>query len=145
MDLSMLPQNTDQRFAESIRKLEDESGLATGLTFDIRFFEGITKRAPDHLEALSFLAYAYTRRAGEQDLGKRLAIDKRLTVLKPEDATIRYNLACSYSLLGDADRAIEALGEAIKLGFDKPDMLSSDSDLDNIRNDPRFQTILKAG
>jgi hypothetical protein len=52
-----------------------------------------------------------------------------------------YNLACAYSLSGDKDRAFGALQSAIDVGFDNGRLIIGDSDLDNIRDDPRFQEI----
>lgn len=49
-----------------------------------------------------------------------------------------YNAACSYALLGDADRAIPTLTEAIDAGWDDVDKIAEDSDFDPIRADPRF-------
>jgi beta-lactamase regulating signal transducer with metallopeptidase domain/tetratricopeptide (TPR) repeat protein len=54
-----------------------------------------------------------------------------------------YNAACSYALLGDADRAIPTLSEAIAAGWDDVDKIADDSDFDPIRSDPRFARALK--
>lgn len=54
-----------------------------------------------------------------------------------------YNEACSYALLGDADRAIPALTEAIEAGWDDIDKVADDSDFDPIRSDPRFARALR--
>ena len=54
-----------------------------------------------------------------------------------------YNLACAYSLSGDKDRAFEALQSAIDARFDNGTLIVRDSDLDNVRDDPRFQEILR--
>jgi hypothetical protein len=54
-----------------------------------------------------------------------------------------YNLACAYSLFGDNDSAFGALQSAIDAGYDNGHLLLRDSDLDNIRNDPRFEDVLR--
>jgi beta-lactamase regulating signal transducer with metallopeptidase domain len=54
-----------------------------------------------------------------------------------------YNAACSYALLGDADRAIPTLLEAIDAGWDDIDHIADDSDFDPIRSDPRFARALR--
>jgi beta-lactamase regulating signal transducer with metallopeptidase domain len=54
-----------------------------------------------------------------------------------------YNAACSYALLGDADRAIPTLADAIDAGWDDIDKIADDSDFDPIRSDPRFARALK--
>jgi tetratricopeptide (TPR) repeat protein len=59
-------------------------------------------------------------------------------------ATSHYNVACAYSLAGDADRALQFLRQGIEEGFDNVDSIArQDEDLDNIRTDPRFPAILK--
>lgn len=54
-----------------------------------------------------------------------------------------YNAACSYALLGDADRAIPALTAAIDAGWDDIDKIADDSDFDPIRSDPRFARAVR--
>jgi beta-lactamase regulating signal transducer with metallopeptidase domain/Flp pilus assembly protein TadD len=54
-----------------------------------------------------------------------------------------YNAACSYALLGDANRAIPTLREAIDAGWDDVDKIADDSDFDPIRSDPRFAPAVR--
>jgi len=53
----------------------------------------------------------------------------------------RYNMACCYSLLNEKGKALHALAEAINAGFQQLPLLSSDPDLDYIRNEPEFQEL----
>ena len=69
----------------------------------------------------------------------------RALEIDPEDNHARYNAACTYSLLGESDRAIDLLeiwvrqvGPRMNLWF------KNDSDLDSIRNHPRYQKILES-
>eukprot|EP01006_Ploeotia_vitrea_P015260 TRINITY_DN42_c0_g1_i1.p1 TRINITY_DN42_c0_g1~~TRINITY_DN42_c0_g1_i1.p1 ORF type:complete len:539 (-),score=82.68 TRINITY_DN42_c0_g1_i1:720-2309(-) len=59
-------------------------------------------------------------------------------------ALIQYNLACCDLREGNKDAAVKHLQEAAALGFDNADHLTQDSDLEPIREDPRFQVLLKA-
>lgn len=52
--------------------------------------------------------------------------------------TALYNAACSYALAGRNDAAIATLERALDAGFDDPDLVASDDDLDALRSDPRF-------
>jgi beta-lactamase regulating signal transducer with metallopeptidase domain/tetratricopeptide (TPR) repeat protein len=61
-----------------------------------------------------------------------------------DPATSLYNAACSYALLGDADRAIPTLADAIDAGWDDIDKIADDSDFDPIRSDPRFAKAIRA-
>lgn len=58
------------------------------------------------------------------------------------EATSLYNEACSYALMGDANRAIPALQQALRAGWDDIDHIAEDSDFDPIRSDPRFAQVV---
>jgi adenylate cyclase len=60
----------------------------------------------------------------------------------PDEPSVLYNLGCMYSLMGEKDRAIARVDEAVKLGFGYRAWLEKDGDLDPLRDDPRFQAIL---
>src|ERR1051325_8023158 len=108
------------------------------LEFEIRFFEGISHRDPDFIAALQILGDAYTK-TGQWEKG--LKIDQRLARLWPENPLVFYNLACSYSLLKHLDEAFAALDQAVKLGYNDARWLTNDPDLDNLRQDNRFEKI----
>jgi len=55
---------------------------------------------------------------------------------------VLYNLACGYSLLGQKDKALLYLGEAVDSGLNDPDQVMRDTDLATVRNDERFTSIL---
>ena len=55
--------------------------------------------------------------------------------------TIRYNNACSFSLLGDKDQAIHELREALKLNPDLTDWSKQDPDFEPIRNDVGYRAL----
>ena len=71
-----------------------------------------------------------------------LAIDRRLSQLRPEDPNVFYNLACSYSLVNAIDKAASAMKFAIKSGYRNFIYLENDSDLVNLRNDSEFRRYL---
>ena len=63
---------------------------------------------------------------------------------KPDFHEAWYNKACSYSLQGNIEQAIENLKTAISLNLDKyREMAKTDSDFDAIREDERFQELIK--
>ncbi len=109
------------------------------LDFEIRFYERLIQEHPDFVEALIPLGDAYTKR-GHHDRG--LAVDKRLTELRPDEPIVWYNLACSLSLLKRTDEALKALARAIALGYDEFDWIVRDPDLANVRKAPAFQAFL---
>jgi len=107
--------------------------------FAIRFYEAVLARDPGNTEILSVLGHLYTS-AGLYEKG--LAIDQRLVELKRDDPIAHYNLACSYSLLGQIDRSLAALARAIRLGYRDVDYMMRDPDLKNLSADPRFHELM---
>ncbi len=56
---------------------------------------------------------------------------------------IRYNLACSYSLARENEKAIRELGEALKLNPSLTEWSRQDPDFDPIRGEPGYQELYK--
>ncbi|GIW70969.1 MAG: hypothetical protein KatS3mg102_0511 [Planctomycetota bacterium] len=54
-----------------------------------------------------------------------------------------YNTACAYSLKGDKERALEHFARALQAGFEDWEHIAQDTDLDPIRDEPRFQQIME--
>lgn len=109
------------------------------IDFEIAFYNGLIEKNPNFIEALVALGDLYTK-AGMYKEG--LMIDEKLVQLKPEDPIVLYNLACSYSLLRDIDKAFRAFKKAINCGYFDFDHLEQDEDLSNLRKDRRFQQYL---
>lgn len=53
-----------------------------------------------------------------------------------------YNFACTYSLLGNKTEAISNLEKSIKAGYYNYSHILEDSDLDNIRNEEKFKSLI---
>jgi len=109
-----------------------------GLEFLAEFLGRASTRHPEQVETLAELATILTR-LGRLEEG--LAADERLVRLAPEDATVRYNLACSLALLGRKDSALDALERAFELGYRDAAHLGADTDLDALREEPRFRAL----
>ncbi|MCK6439366.1 MAG: hypothetical protein L6Q71_04110, partial [Planctomycetes bacterium] len=109
--------------------------------FEIAWYEALLEQTPDNLIAMEQLAHAYTA-AGRYKDG--LAMDKKLVAAMPEAPLVHYNLACSLSLTGDLDGAIDELLVAIKLGYEDFDHLMQDDDLEAARNHVRFEEVIVA-
>jgi TolB-like protein/Tfp pilus assembly protein PilF len=74
--------------------------------------------------------------------GEGLEWAERAVAADPEDAGVRYNVACLYALEGEPDRAITCLEEAFRVGFGNREWIEHDPDLDPLRGHPRFQALL---
>ena len=104
----------------------------------IGFIEGLVRRDPDYVDALQLLGDHYTQR-GRYTEG--LNVDERLARLDPENALVFYNLACSYSLTDQFDRATLALEKALNLGYRDFAWLAKDPDLKKFRQQPAYDEI----
>ena len=104
----------------------------------IEFLEGLVRRAPDYVDALQLLGDHYTQR-GRYTEGLR--VDERLARLEPQNSLVFYNLACSYSLTDQLDRAALALDKALQLGYRDFNFLAKDPDLRKLRQHPVYRYI----
>ncbi|MBF0522165.1 MAG: hypothetical protein HQL24_03805 [Candidatus Omnitrophica bacterium] len=104
--------------------------------FEIAFYEGLLKKNPDFVDALIAIGDLYTKKGLYQE---GLDVDIKLSSLRPDDAIVFYNLACSYSLLQQIDKSFDAIKNAIELGYEDFDYLLKDEDLKHLREDKRFQ------
>ncbi|MGH7701501.1 MAG: protein kinase domain-containing protein, partial [Gemmatimonadales bacterium] len=118
------------------RRAEADAAIRRGIQLAERHLEF----NPDDARALLLGAGALIL-LGE--CGKSADWVARALALDPEDSGVLYNATCVYALGGETDQAIECLGQAIQKGFGDRAWLDSDSDLDSLRQDSRFQTLLR--
>ena len=107
----------------------------------LRRAERELERHPDnaraaYLGATMLAALGETERAREW-LSHALSIE-------PDDFLALYNAACTYAQLGDLDSAIELLERALPSALEETKAwLRQDSDLDPLREHPRFVELLR--
>jgi TolB-like protein/Tfp pilus assembly protein PilF len=82
----------------------------------------------------------YALEVGEVARGHLLLA--RALELEPENLGVQYNVACAYAKTGDHDRALDLLERALTEGRGFRGWIENDSDLDALRNRPRFKAIL---
>ncbi|MFH0939353.1 MAG: tetratricopeptide repeat protein [Planctomycetota bacterium] len=100
-----------------------ETSVSDDVDFDIQFCQEILRANAAHFEALSLLGDLYTRKGEYQ---KGLELDISLSRNCPENKLVHYNLACSYALTGQKEKAIQALAQAVELGY---------QDIEHLRHD----------
>ena len=106
-------------------------------------WQSITGRALSHMT--SHIAFVY-RRLG--DLEAATGIEEETATLLHElddspawRATVQYNLACNYALIGQNNRAIALLKEALNLDSNLIEWSKKDPDFDKIRDDAEFAKV----
>jgi adenylate cyclase len=63
--------------------------------------------------------------------------------LSPGDPIMLYNCTCFYSRLGEVDSALDAMRQAIVAGYSNVEWAKQDPDLNLLRDNPQFKTILE--
>lgn len=104
----------------------------------IDFIEGLVRRDPNYVDALQILGDHYTQRGR---ISEGLKVDQHLAQLQPENPLVFYNLACSYSLAGEINKAAHALDHALELGYRDFDWLAKDPDLKPLRGHATFAEL----
>jgi len=107
--------------------------------FDIAFYESVLRREPGYEDVIELLGGLYTKTGRIAD---GLKMDRKLVKLQPDNATARYNLACSLALSKRKTDALRALAEAVKLGYTDYDWMSQDPDLESLKNVREFKAML---
>jgi adenylate cyclase len=96
---------------------------------------------PDDARATN-LGASTLARIGDRE--RTLEYIRRSLAIDPDDSGMLYNIACSYALIGMPDEALASLETAVDRGFGHKEWIEHDSDLDSIRDTPRFQAIAQA-
>jgi TolB-like protein/Tfp pilus assembly protein PilF len=80
------------------------------------------------------------------NLGEREAATdyaRRALTINPDDPLLLYNISCMYALLGNPTEALNCLEKAVDKGYGQKDWVEHDSDLNSLRDIPRFQRIVE--
>ncbi len=96
-------------------------------------------RHPDDPRAL-YLGAGMNARLGDHVKGLDWA--RRALAIDPEEASILYNVACVYAILGRTEDALDCLQKVMEYGVFYKNWAAKDSDLDSLRLDPRFQALI---
>ena len=107
----------------------------------LRKAKDFLKLNPDENRALNLGAFALYR-LGKFDQANRWM--ETSLANSPSNSELTYNAASFYSLAGDTNRALAYLKRAADSGCLNLTWLEQDSDLDHIRNNPRFKEIVEA-
>jgi tetratricopeptide (TPR) repeat protein len=115
-----------------------EEGLAVRRR-GVKVAEEHLKLNPDDARALYIGANGLVC-LGQVEKGLRWA--RLARELQPNEPMALYNLACIYSLAGEVDEAIDCFAACLDNGFSYRDWAEHDSNLDAIRDDPRFVELM---
>lgn len=141
MDTHGQPSSGSNSLPELPRQVLRRFGAQKQLDFELEFYNGILERNPHYVEVLRVMS---SNLIAKGNFEQGLELDRRLARLCPQDRIAHYNLACTYSLLGMVDCALESLEAAIQHGYDEFEYMQEDPDLEAARKDNRFQELLRS-
>ena len=95
---------------------------------------------PDDVRAI-YLGAGALMETGREDEGLKWC--ERALAVDPNDPATLYNVACIYAGHKRRDQALTLLEKALDNGFSQKDWIEHDSDLDPLRNEPRFKALLQ--
>jgi tetratricopeptide (TPR) repeat protein len=93
---------------------------------------------PDDARARIQLAIDYGGVGRADDAMRELNL---AMILRPNEATVLYNAACAFCVLGRKAEALDALGKAREAGFRDPEWVRRDPDLAALHGDPNFERL----
>jgi adenylate cyclase len=121
--------------------LGDRDGAKRAARRTLENVEKIIASEPDHGTAMGFGVFALAE-LGERERAREWV--ERAVLLDPENVNLRYNLGCSMVRLGDFDAAFAILEPVFaESSFEALEWYRKDSDLDPIREMPRFKAMLR--
>jgi adenylate cyclase len=98
---------------------------------------------PDHWRSCWAIAFGYLALGKSQEAEKYL---QRLLDSNSGDAMVNYNIACLYSGMGNSEKGLEFLEKSLEQGSSQKSFhqwIENDSDLDPLRDIPKFHELLK--
>lgn len=141
-----------RRAIETLERIDNPGGLKGQILFlqgqALRHMEKYAEAVPSLREAAEYepqnvhirlaLAWCY-KRCRRLDLAIE-ALEAALEV-EPGLAILYYNLACYWSLAGNAKASVAYLAQALEIEPQYRDRVHSESDFDPIRRHPHFQAL----
>jgi len=105
----------------------------------LKVIERRLETSPNDARALCFGSVNLLE-VGEKEKGMQWL--ERAKNALADDALNLYNVACVYSIIGEIDEALNCLEKSVRKGMAEIDWMKNDSDLDNVREHPRFKALV---
>ncbi|HSA94357.1 MAG TPA: hypothetical protein VLE48_15190, partial [Terriglobales bacterium] len=96
------------------------------------------RQVPEDARAHILLAALYAARGRTEDAVREAQF---AVSLRPNDATLLYNVACTYGQMNRKQEALDAIKKAWEAGFTDANWARRDPDLAILRGDPEFERL----
>ena len=77
------------------------------------------------------------------ELDKALAEYEKARTLEPKNSIVHYNIACTYARMKKLAVALDALERSVECGYRDVGWMEKDSDLDTLRDQPRYKALVR--
>ena len=108
----------------------------------IQVLEAHLRKMPEDARGRTLLATDYTQMGRSDDAVREANL---AMALRPNDAVVLYNVACTFGQLGRKPDCLGALRKAWEAGFKDPSWARRDPDLAILHGDPEFEKLYPAG
>jgi tetratricopeptide (TPR) repeat protein len=107
----------------------------------LEYYQEALLISPESMNAMEKMLMLYSKKG---DYGKSLEVLNRMQELHPENANTYYNIACIKAKQNKVGESVEWLKMSVSKGFNDRSLLVTDKDLDNIKEDQGYMSILKS-
>jgi non-specific serine/threonine protein kinase len=107
----------------------------------VQVMEQHVRKVPEDARARTLLAIDYAEMGQEDDAIREANL---AMALRPNEATVLYNVACVFCGLRKTDEALAALKKAWDAGFKDPVWVRQDPDLSSLHGNPDFEKLYPA-
>jgi serine/threonine protein kinase/tetratricopeptide (TPR) repeat protein len=104
----------------------------------IQALENQLREVPEDARARILLAANYAEEGREDDAMREVNL---AMLLRPNEATVLYNAACTFCSIKKKPEAMDALAKAWRAGFRDPDWVRRDPDLSILHGEPEFEKL----
>ena len=104
----------------------------------IQAMEGHLRQVPEDARARVLLASYYAVEGRQEDAVREANL---AMLLRPNEAMVHYNVACTFCSMNKKSEALDALGKAWRNGFKDSNWARRDPDLTILRGDPEFEKL----
>lgn len=127
--------------ANALSALGKQEALKSMRFREIQVYEAHLRQVPEDARARILLAATYAEENRDEDAIREANL---AMVLRPNEAVVLYNAACTFCALGRRYEAMDALSKAWHAGFRDADWTRRDPDLASLHGDPEFERLFPA-
>ena len=107
----------------------------------VQALENQLREVPEDARARILLGSYY---AQEQRIDDAIRETNLAMTLRPNEATVLYNAACTFATIGRRAEALDALRKSWEAGYKDAEWTRRDPDLTSLHGDPAFDSLFPA-